>query len=59
MHECKAFFARSWPLPGSGMIYNEAGYRLRLQIDKLVRTNLTIDFGMGTDHSGGIYFNLS
>jgi len=44
---------------GSGMIYNEAGYRLRLQIEKLVRTNLTIDFGMGTDHSGGIYFNLS
>lgn len=34
------------------------GAGLRLQLDKLARTNLTIDFGMGTDHSSGIYFNL-
>jgi hypothetical protein len=34
------------------------GAGLRLQLDKLARTNLTIDFGMGTDRSGGIYFNL-
>lgn len=34
------------------------GAGLRIQLDKLARTNLTIDFGMGTDHSSGIYFNL-
>ncbi len=34
------------------------GAGLRIQLDKLARTNLTIDFGMGNDHSSGIYFNL-
>jgi outer membrane protein assembly factor BamA len=34
------------------------GAGLRIQLDKLARTNLTIDFGMGTDNSSGIYFNL-
>jgi hypothetical protein len=34
------------------------GGGLRLQMDKLSRTNLGIDFGIGSDHSGGVYFNL-
>lgn len=34
------------------------GAGLRLQIDKLARTNLGVDFGMGSDGSSGIYFNL-
>jgi hypothetical protein len=34
------------------------GTGFRLQLDKLARTNLTVDVGMGTDHSGAIYFNL-
>ena len=34
------------------------GAGIRMQVDKLARTNLTVDFGYGTDHSSGIYFNL-
>ncbi|MFZ4546576.1 MAG: BamA/TamA family outer membrane protein [Bacteroidales bacterium] len=34
------------------------GAGLRMQLDKLARTNLTVDIGIGTDHSSGIYFNL-
>ena len=34
------------------------GAGLRLQIDKLARTNFGIDFGIGSDRSTGIYFNL-
>jgi hypothetical protein len=34
------------------------GGGLRLQLDKLSRTNLGVDFGIGSDKSSGIYFNL-
>ncbi len=34
------------------------GAGLRLQIDKLARTNFGVDFGIGSDGSTGIYFNL-
>jgi hypothetical protein len=34
------------------------GAGLRMQLDKMARTNLTVDIGIGTDKSSGIYFNL-
>jgi hypothetical protein len=34
------------------------GTGLRMQLDKMARTNLTVDIGIGTDKSSGIYFNL-
>jgi hypothetical protein len=34
------------------------GGGIRIQFDKQSRTNLGIDYGIGTDHSSGIYFNL-
>jgi outer membrane protein assembly factor BamA len=34
------------------------GGGIRLQFDKLSRTNLGVDYGIGTDRSSGLYFNL-
>jgi len=34
------------------------GAGLRMQLDKMARTNLTVDIGFGTNKSSGIYFNL-
>lgn len=34
------------------------GAGLRMQLDKLARTNVTMDFALGSDNSAGIYFNL-
>jgi len=34
------------------------GGGIRIKFDKQSRTNLGIDYGVGTDHSSGIYFNL-
>jgi len=34
------------------------GGGIRIQFDNRSRTNLGIDFGMGSDRSSGIYFNL-
>jgi hypothetical protein len=34
------------------------GLGIRMQVDKLARTNLTVDFGMSGREFGGIYFNL-
>ena len=34
------------------------GAGIRFQMDKLARTNLTVDFGMAGKQLGGVYFNL-
>lgn len=34
------------------------GGGIRLKLDKLTRTNLGVDYGIGTDRSSGLYFNL-
>lgn len=42
-------FERVVPAVGAG---------LRVRMNKIARTNLCIDYGLGLDGSGGLFFNL-